>query len=291
MDSCTALIFLRKRVAEKLSLEFYDAKMAQVHFKPYERSGSANQFGDSDGFFPSQYAAPQPPPVAPVSPFAVGGGLGGTSSVSVNRSNSAQAGLGDTSGTSANDLSGVVDYRTRFGDPADDLPLLDELGIFPRHIWNKANAVLHPLKPMSADVIEDTDVAGPLVFAVGLGFLFSLQGKVQFGAIYGLSVLGILFAKVLLSLMTEQSVPTQFVVSTLGYCLLPNLVLAVIQTFQYWLIGSHTILLPVAFAVIGWSAWCATVMFVRALSMEPQRFLILYPLVIFYAVFASLTIF
>jgi hypothetical protein len=261
--------------------------MAQVHFKPYERSGSSNQFGDADGFFPSQYAAPAPPSqntVPPLSPFAAGGSLGGTSSVAVNRSNSAQQNADGV------DVKGV-DYRSRFGDPADDLPLLEELGIFPRHIWNKANAVLHPLKAMSPDVIEDTDVAGPLVFAIGLAFLFSLQGKVQFGAIYGLSVLGIIFAKVLLSLMTEQSVPTQFIVSTLGYCLLPNLILAVIQTFQYWLVGSHTILIPVAFLVIGWSAWCATVMFVRALSMDAQKFLILYPLVIFYAVFASLTIF
>jgi hypothetical protein len=281
--------------------------MAQVHFKPYERSGSSNQFGDADGFFPSQYAAPSsqvaggtPPPSSPF-----GGSLGGTSSVAVNRSNSAQnqstanTGYNSLSGSAGNggggdfqsDQQRAPDYRTRFGDPADDLPLLEELGIFPRHIWNKANAVLHPLKPMNADVIEDTDVAGPIVFAVGLAFLFSLQGKVQFGAIYGLSLLGIIFAKVLLSLMTEQSVPTQFVVSTLGYCLLPNLILAVIQTFQYWLIGSHTILIPMAFAVIGWSAWCATNMFVRALAMDAQKFLILYPLVIFYAVFASLTIF
>lgn len=183
-------------------------------------------------------------------------------------------------------------HRTRFGFPEDDLPLLQELGVFPHHIIAKAQAVMHPTRPIAADVIEDMDLAGPVMFAIALGFLLSLQGKVQFGAIYGLSLIGIAFAKILLSLMCHQhAVPIQFVVSTLGYCLLPNLVLAIVQTFQFWLIGSHTVILPIAFVVIGWSAWCATTMFVRALAMEAQRYLILYPCLLFYAVFAALTIF
>lgn len=183
-------------------------------------------------------------------------------------------------------------HRSRFGFPEDDLPLLEELGIFPRHIQAKALAVLNPFSPNTPDAIEDMDLAGPVMFAVMLAFLLSLQGKVQFSAIYGLSLLGIAFAKMLLTLMCDQhSVSVQFVVSTLGYCLLPNLVLATIQTFQYWLVGSHTVILPVAFVVIAWSAWCATTMFVQALSMELQKFLILYPCVLFYAVFAALTIF
>lgn len=187
--------------------------------------------------------------------------------------------------------SGEV-HRTRFGYIEDDLPLLEELGIFPRHIQAKALAVLNPLGKIAPEAIEDMDLAGPVMFAVILGFLLSLQGKVQFGAIYGLSLLGIAFAKMLLTLMCDQhEVAVQFVVSTLGYCLLPNLVLAVVQTFQHWLVGSHTVILPIAFVVIGWSSWCATTMFVQALTMQSQRFLILYPCFLFYAVFAALTIF
>lgn len=211
---------------------------------------------------------------------AIGSSIQGTSSVSNNNNNS--AGM----------PSAVPVHQTRFGFPEDDLPLLQELGIFPHHIRMKAMAVLNPRAEMSADVIEDMDLAGPVTFAVSLGFLLSLQGKVQFGAIYGLSLIGIFFAKMLLSLMSDHhSAPLQFVVSTLGYCLLPNLVLAVVQTFQYWLIGSHAVIMPLAFVVVGWSAWCATTMFVKAMAMEAQRYLVLYPCVIFYAVFAALTIF
>jgi hypothetical protein len=205
-------------------------------------------------------------------------------------SSSQDLGLGSTTGSTH--LSAAEVHRTRFGFPEDDLPLLQELGVFPRHIQAKALAVLNPFSPNSPDAMEDMDLAGPVMFAIILAFLLSLQGKVQFSAIYGLSLLGIGFAKMLLTLMCDQhDVAVQFVVSTLGYCLLPNLVLAAVQSFQFWMIGSHTVILPVAFLVIGWSAWCATTMFVQALAMDAQRYLILYPCVLFYAVFAALTIF
>lgn len=232
--------------------------------------------------------------------FFTGGGNSSTSSYPNSMSGFGTSGpsnipvTGSSSGTPPPSLSGADPvYRTRFGFPEDDLPLLEELGVFPRHIVAKAMAVLHPTASVPSEVIEDTDLAGPVMFAVSLGFLLSLQGKVQFGAIYTLSMLGILLAKMLLALMCDahHAVPIQFVVSTLGYCLLPILILAVVQTFQFWLVGSHAVILPIAFAVISWSAWCATTMFTRALLMEPQKYLVLYPCFLFYAVFAALTIF
>lgn len=203
------------------------------------------------------------------------------------------AGMGSPLGSS--DSNGKPLHQTRFGHPDDDLPLLEELGIFPRHILAKAKAVLHPLTPMSPDVVEDTDLAGPVTFAVLLAVLLSFQGKVQFSAIYGHSLIGIAFSKSIFSMMMEPTsqatIPLQFVVSTLGYCLLPTLVLAFFQTFQHWILGSHRVMLPFAIVVVGWSAWCATNMFTKALAMDSQKYLLLYPLIIFYAVFAALTIF
>jgi hypothetical protein len=179
----------------------------------------------------------------------------------------------------------------RFGDPADDRPLLEELGIFPSHIRAKAAAVLHPMRKMNAEVVEDTDLAGPLIFALVLGFMLSLQGKIQFGAIYTVSLMGILVAKALLTLMSDQPVRVQFVISTLGYCLLPNILLALAQTFKYWVWGTGGVMVPVALVVIAWSGWCAAQMFVEALAMQEQRYLLLYPCLLFYAAFAALTIF
>lgn len=183
-------------------------------------------------------------------------------------------------------------HQIRFGNPADDLPLLEELGVVPRDIVNKALAVLNPFAYLSARTLHDTDLAGPAVFAIALAFLLSLQGKMQFSAIYGLCVLGVLMFKALLSLMHDTSVPLQIIMSSLGYALIPNLLLAALRAAQFWIYGSACRgLLPLALFVILWSSWCATTLIVQGHDMISQRYLILYPMVLFYAVFAALTIF
>nr|CCC92659.1 unnamed protein product [Trypanosoma congolense IL3000] len=183
-------------------------------------------------------------------------------------------------------------HQRRFGYPEDDLPLLVELGISPHEVRSKALAVLNPFKVVSQDVVAGMDLAGPIVFAVLLAIILSLRGSMRFSTIYGQFVIGIVFIKVLLSLMTDNAVPLQFVISVLGYGLIPNVFLAAMQSFLYWVFGyaGKNMLLPALLAIL-WSAWCATSMLVKGFSMEKQRYLIMYPLLLFYAVFAALIIF
>lgn len=244
--------------------------------------------GTDDVLRRQQQQQQQPPPLPPPLPgVAVGGSLMNRflSRFLTDLDDSTNPGQGPS-----NEPRPV--YQTRFGNPADDLPLLEELGIFPRHIWRKALAVLNPFRAMPTDSIMDTDLAGPVVFAISLAFLLSLQGKVKFSAIYGLCMIGIILFKALLALMNDQGAPLQFVISSLGYALMPSLLLAILRTIQVWLFGSLTgLLLPASLLVIVWSSWCATSLLVKGLNMEEQRFLILYPMCLFYAVFAALTLF
>jgi len=46
---------------------------------------------------------------------------------------------------------------------------LSELGINFEHIKTKTMNVLHPLKEMDEQVINDSDMAGPLCFCLGMG--------------------------------------------------------------------------------------------------------------------------
>ena len=56
---------------------------------------------------------------------------------------------------------------------------------------------------------------------------FTLQsGKVQFGYIYGVSFLGCGCMYIVLNLMSSQGVAASCVVSVLGYCLLPMVLLS-----------------------------------------------------------------
>ena len=56
----------------------------------------------------------------------------------------------------------------------------------------KTIAVINPLKKVDTAVMtaQDSDLAGPMIFAVTLGALLMFQGKLQFGYVFGLGVFG-----------------------------------------------------------------------------------------------------
>jgi hypothetical protein len=51
-----------------------------------------------------------------------------------------------------------------------------ELGINFGHITKKTLSVLHPLKKPDTHIMDDTDMAGPLVFALVMGVVLLLVG-------------------------------------------------------------------------------------------------------------------
>lgn len=117
-------------------------------------------------------------------------------------------------------------------------------------------SVLNPFRTTDQTILQDTDLAGPLVFCLTLGsflLLVSLilyatlhcstwhdmkfihfavlfcpqSGKVHFSYIYGIGVFGCIAFYALLSVMAIQATVTLgAVVSVLGYCLLPMVVLS-----------------------------------------------------------------
>jgi hypothetical protein len=52
---------------------------------------------------------------------------------------------------------------------ADEPPLLEELGIHFEHIWAKTQSVLLPNKQINEHILDDADLAGPLVFCFVFG--------------------------------------------------------------------------------------------------------------------------
>lgn len=47
--------------------------------------------------------------------------------------------------------------------------LILELGINFDHIWQKTLTVLHPLKAADGSIMNETDLAGPMVFCLAFG--------------------------------------------------------------------------------------------------------------------------
>ncbi|CAO1360457.1 unnamed protein product, partial [Diamesa tonsa] len=149
-------------------------------------------------------------------------------------------------------------------------------------------SVLNPMRKPEKSIFEDTDMAGPLVFCLAFGGFLLLSGKVTFSYIYGIGVLGCLAFYCLLTLMATVNVTIGAVVSVLGYCLLPMVVLSginVLITIQGMIGTIFTGL------VILWCAVSASKLFVTALSMDHQQILIAYPCALLYGVFALIAIF
>jgi len=170
----------------------------------------------------------------------------------------------------------------------DEPPLLEELGINFDHIWEKTLSVLNPLKLTDSHIMDDTDLAGPLLFCLAFGGFLLLHGKVTFGYIYGFSALGCLAMYIVLNLMSMTGVSVGCVISVLGYCLLPMVALSGVALFMSLQGTLGSILTTV---VIGWCSLASSKLFVTALGMDHQQPLVAYPCALVYGIFALLTVF
>ncbi|KAF9873307.1 Yip1 domain-containing protein [Colletotrichum karsti] len=85
-------------------------------------------------------------------------------------------------------------------------PLLEELGVNFGHVMAKTLAVLNPFRRIDQHLMDDSDLAGPILFFLLFGTFLLFSGKVHFGYIYGLALLGSTSLHVILSLMTPTDI-------------------------------------------------------------------------------------
>jgi len=172
----------------------------------------------------------------------------------------------------------------------EELPLLEELGINFDHIFKKTKSVLNPFSTPDSSILDDVDLAGPLVFCLAFACSLLLLGKIHFGYVYGIVTLGTVGMYGLLNMMTSPDKPCSglFVTSVLGYCLLPMVILA-FSSFLFQLNGLIGLLIASIFIL--WCSLSASKLFATSLAMIGQQILVAYPCALFYGVFALLTIF
>ena len=114
------------------------------------------------------------------------------------------------------------------------------------------------------------------------------NGKVHFGYIYGVFVVGLLGLWSLLNLMCDKGIDIYRTASIMGYCLLPLVILAALSV-PIDLRGALGLVLSLA--AIAWCSNAAALFFVVALEADDQRWLIAYPVMLFYTCFALITVF
>ena len=131
---------------------------------------------------------------------------------------------------------------------------------------------------------------GPVLVAILFGVLLTLKGKLEFGSIYGFGLTGCIGIQILINLMSKQG---QYVdlftcASNLGYSLLPFCFLAALSIFVDLNNGLGSLF---CLFVIAWSTKTATNLFEYGLDMADKKYLIAYPIILFYSVFTLITIF
>ncbi|CCF46020.1 Yip1 domain-containing protein [Colletotrichum higginsianum] len=173
-------------------------------------------------------------------------------------------------------------------------PLLEELGVNFGHIRAKTLAVLNPFRRIDQHLMDDSDLAGPLLSFLLYGTFLLFAGKVHFGYIYGLALLGSTSLHIILSLMTptdahpsastHQSAPH----SVLGYCLLP-----LVATSLFGIVMPMDTPLGIVLTTMAilWCTYSASAMFCAVGRMRGMRGLVAYPLALFYVGFGIMGIF
>jgi hypothetical protein len=182
-----------------------------------------------------------------------------------------------------------------FHDYSNEPPLLEELGINIDHIKTKSLAVILPMKyaktHIDKSIMEDSDLAGPLVYGLLLATELLLAGKISFGVIYGFGLFSSLATTLVLNLMSpSDSISIWTSVSILGYSLLPVNLLAAINIFyRVKFMGSIGVVL--ASFTIAWCTISSTRLIEKGCEMRQQRWLVGYPNALLYSAFVMLTIF
>ena len=177
-------------------------------------------------------------------------------------------------------------------DYDNEAPLLEELGINFDKILKKTKAVLNPNNMnVPAELLDDGDMAGPLVFCLVLGAEMLLTGKINFGYIYGFSICSAIGAYGILDLLvSDHKVEFWIICSVLGYCLIPVCCLAGLDIV---LPLRNVFGLSLAALTVAWSTYSATKLFDSKLRLtdNKQFWLVSYPVGLIYAVFCLITLF
>ncbi|KAF3068354.1 Protein transport protein yip1 [Daldinia childiae] len=283
-----------------------------------------NQFGGAAAaqnlqFYPSSYSPGIPAQGTPAQSYGYGaptpnpGGYGFGAAPGVSGRMGEQGGL-RTGWLAAFSTEGYD------GEP----PLLEELGINFDHIWMKTLAVLNPFGRIDQHIMDDSDLGGPILFFFLFGTFLLFSGKVHFGYIYGLALMGSVALHTILSLMshddTSPTTPAQAAypstpgypgdpnvggrddskghisstltfarsASVLGYCLLP-LVMTSLIGIVIPMDGPLGYILTSA--AIVWCTTSASGMFCAVGRMMQMRALVAYPLMLFYVGFGIMSIF
>ncbi|CAI9091341.1 OLC1v1026349C1 [Oldenlandia corymbosa var. corymbosa] len=172
----------------------------------------------------------------------------------------------------------------------DEPPLLEELGINTKQIYQKTVSILNPFR-IKSDLHNNADLSGPFLFLMAFGLFQLLAGKLHFGIILGWVTVASLFIYVVFNMLAGRNgnLDLYRCLSLIGYCMLPIVMLSAVALFVPQ--GGMVIMLMSGVFVI-WSTRVCTRLLVELASYgDEHRGLIAYACFLIYSLFSLLVMF
>ncbi|XP_071698698.1 uncharacterized protein [Rutidosis leptorrhynchoides] len=172
----------------------------------------------------------------------------------------------------------------------DEPPLLEELGINTKQIWNKTASILNPIR-VKSDLHEDADLSGPFLFLMAFGLFQLLAGKLHFGIILGWVTVASLFLYVVFNMLAGKNgnLDLYRCLSLIGYCMLPIVILSAAALFVPQ--GGIVIFVMMGVFVIWATRVCTKLLVELASCGDEHRGLIGYACFLIYMLFSLLVVF
>ncbi|XP_027367222.1 protein YIPF5 homolog [Abrus precatorius] len=173
----------------------------------------------------------------------------------------------------------------------DEPPLLEELGINTKQIWNKTTSILNPLRVANPNNLhDDADLSGPVLLVMSFGLFQLLAGKIHFGIILGWVTVSALFLYVVFNMLAGRNGTLDLYrcVSLIGYCMLPMVMLSALSLF---LPQGGLAISVVAVVFVVWSTRACTSLLVQVARWDEHPGLVAYVCFLIYTLFSLLVVF
>ncbi|GFP88820.1 protein yipf5 homolog [Phtheirospermum japonicum] len=187
----------------------------------------------------------------------------------------------------SSNIGGIGGGATGF---EDEPPLLEELGINTRQIYQKTLSILNPFR-INHHLHEDADLSGPFLFLMAFGLFQLLAGKLHFGIILGWVTMASMFLYVIFNMLAGKNgnLDMYKCLSLIGYCMLPIVMLSAISLFLPQ--GGVVIMILTGVFVIWATRVCARLVVELANCGDEHRGLIAYACFLIYMLFSMLVVF
>eukprot|EP00244_Chara_vulgaris_P012662 TRINITY_DN6789_c0_g1_i1.p1 TRINITY_DN6789_c0_g1~~TRINITY_DN6789_c0_g1_i1.p1 ORF type:complete len:261 (-),score=24.12 TRINITY_DN6789_c0_g1_i1:330-1112(-) len=172
----------------------------------------------------------------------------------------------------------------------DEPPLLEELGINLPQISKKTWSILRPFR-LNAELMEDGDLSGPLLFCLLFGACQLLDKKWHIGVILGWGIVGSVFLYTVFNLLAGSygSLDLYRCTSIIGYCLLP---MVLFSALSLMLPDGSIVVYGLAIVSILWATrTCSSLLVSLTPHAEEHYRLVAYACGLIYTAFSLLIIF